>query len=707
MDALGRTTRMVEPVKDGESITTTFGYDATGNRTRLTDGRGNTTVYTFNAWGMPEATIEPATSAHPAAADRTWTTVYDAAGRSVADLLPGGVKRQRSYDGLDRLVRETGTGAEATTIDRVFTYDLAGRMTAAGTHDAAQRNTYAYNDRGQLLRADGPAGSSRYTYGDDGNMTARTDGAGTTAYGYDVAGRLSLTDDPVTGARTVMSYDAAGRVTAEEYRRPTADGSGWSAEGTRAYTYDALGRLAEDRTVSSAGTTPLARLAYGYDADGRLVRKETEGTAGPGVQTYAYDLAGRMTSATNGATTTPYAWDAAGNRTLAGAAAAAQYDERNRLLSDGTSTYTYTARGTLASVQPSGGSARTLTFDAFERKVADGTATYLYDSLDRMASRDGTAFVYDGGSNNLVSDGASSYTRTPGGTLVAAATGTTRQRLLTDQHTDVVAALTADGTAVSGSTSYDPFGKPQAESGTTPSLGYQSGYTDPANGDINMAARWYQPGTGAFASRDTWLLDPTQSSGRAHRYSYGFGSPLNGTDPTGHIFPLVIGGVALWKAAAALGGATVITAGAYGAAEWASNRDWSWPSSSSSSSSSSSRGGLYDLGNAGAASAAAAAMSAAATRFGAGSSGSSATSSRGGSSSRSAWYPKTRQYGNGSWTYRAAQPQPRVITSPPRPPIPQNPNKGKHPVPAPTRPTPKPDWGIKPGAGSHRTDGSS
>ncbi|CAL9540055.1 RHS repeat-associated core domain-containing protein [Streptomyces sp. enrichment culture] len=145
---------------------------------------------------------------------------------------------------------------------------------------------------------------------------------------------------------------------------------------------------------------------------------------------------------------------------------------------------------------------RTLTFDAFERKVADGT---------------------------------SSYTRTPGGTLIAAATGTTRQRLLTDQHTDVVAALTADGTAVSGSTSYDPFGKPQAKSGTTPSLGYQSGYTDPANGDINMAARWYQPGTGAFVSRDTWLLDLTQSSGRAHRYSYGFGSPRRFRGSRGYV----------------------------------------------------------------------------------------------------------------------------------------------------------------------------
>ncbi|WP_309235751.1 RHS repeat-associated core domain-containing protein [Streptomyces sp. TRM64462] len=534
MDALGRPTRMVEPVKDGGSITTTFGYDATGNRTRLTDGRGNTTLYTFNAWGLPESTIEPVTGAHPAAADRTWTTVYDAAGQPVTDLLPGGVKRQRTYDGLGRLTRETGTGAEATTVDRLFSYDLANRIISAGTHELTYQNVYTYNDRGQLLTTDGPAGTSSYAYDDDGNMTSRTDAAGTTAYGYDTAGRLSRTDDPVTGARTVTSYDAAGRPAAEQHTRLSADGQAWTVEAQRAYAYDALGRLTDDRTTTATGTV-LTRLGYGYDADDRLVRKESEGTgtAGAGVQTYAYDQAGRLVSATNGTVTTPYAWDAAGNRTLAGTASA-QYDERNRLLTDGTRTYGYTPRGTLSSIATPDAPERALTFDAFERKVTDGAAVYAYDSFDRVLSRGGTSFLYDGGSNNLVSDGTTAYTRTPGGGLIAGATGTVKQRLLTDRHTDVVAALTADGTAVTGSTSYDPFGKPQATAGTTPSLGYQSGYTDPDNGDVNMAARWYQPGTGAFASRDTWLLDPSPSA-QANRYTYANTDPLNGTDPTGHM----------------------------------------------------------------------------------------------------------------------------------------------------------------------------
>ncbi|MER6016794.1 hypothetical protein [Streptomyces anulatus] len=41
---------------------------------------------------------------------------------------------------------------------------------------------------------------------------------------------------------------------------------------------------------------------------------------------------------------------------------------------------------------------------------------------------------------------------------------------------------------------------------------------------------------------------PTQSGQRANRYSYGFGSPQNGTDPSGHVFLLVIGAAVGWNA---------------------------------------------------------------------------------------------------------------------------------------------------------------
>ncbi|MFJ9614951.1 LamG-like jellyroll fold domain-containing protein [Streptomyces noursei] len=686
-DALGRMTGQNEQVGDGRSITTVLGHDAAGNRTRMTDGRGNETTYTFTPWGLPESTFEPVTKAHPKAADRTWTTVYDAAGQDVTELLPGGVTRHRTFDLSGRLVKETGQGAEAATGDRILEYDLGGRLTAAGTGDGSDRNTYHYNDRGQLLSAEGKGGKSTYAYDADGNMASRTDASGTTAFTYDSAGRLSLAQDALTGARSQVSYDAAGRTIEEQYAtRAQSSGDAWTDGARRSNSYDALGRLAEDRITAPDGKSEVTATSYGYDLDDRLTTKTTRGTAGAGANTYGYDKAGRLTSWTAGGTTTSYTWDAAGNRTAAGGSTAT-YDERNQLLTQGETAYGYTPRGTLSSVNSGKGTPRHLTHDAFERRITDGDTEYAYDALDRVTRRGGTAFTYDGGSNNLVGDGAHLYSRTPGGNLLATSDGkTAAQRALTDRHTDVVAGLSPDGTKVTGSTAYDPFGTVTAKAGTTPSLGYQSGWTDPTSGDINMAARWYQPGTGTFASRDTWQLDPTPSV-KGNRYTYGDADPLNSTDPTGHFIPLVIGGgIALGDAIGwgVLGG--VVTGGvAVITDQWSRNHTpgvtgsyrptMAWDTITSTNP----LAGQADYW----------------TQWSRGHESIVSTPGyRGGYTYSGPRSGRSRHYGMRGRTMLRTKARP---VRPPRPPIPQNPNRGKHPKPAPNRPTPKPDW--DPGGG--------
>ena len=47
-----------------------------------------------------------------------------------------------------------------------------------------------------------------------------------------------------------------------------------------------------------------------------------------------------------------------------------------------------------------------------------------------------------------------------------------------------------------------------------------------------MGARWYQPGTGTFTSRDSII--PSGDSILANRYTYGAGAPLDFDDPDGH-----------------------------------------------------------------------------------------------------------------------------------------------------------------------------
>ncbi|MEV4439694.1 LamG-like jellyroll fold domain-containing protein [Streptomyces sp. NPDC049577] len=699
-DALGRMTQQTEPVADGKSITTAFGYDAMGNRTRMTDGRGNTMTFTFTPWGLPESTIEPATGAQPKPADRTWTKIYDAAGQNVAELMPGGVERHSTFDIYGRLVKETGTGAEAQTLDRTLGYDLAGHLTKAGSGDVLSPNTYTYNDRGELLSTDGPGGKSTYTYDADGAMTSRTDKSGTTTYGYDAAGRVNLTVDAVTGGLTSTSYDAAGRVLLEQYATKTSSSGDWQNGGKRDYAYDQLGRLTGSKVMGTDGTTQVTSTAYDYDLDNHLTVKTTAGVAGAGKETYAYDKSGRLTSWTSDGKTTTYAWDDAGNRVKAGDTSAT-FDEANRQLTDGTTRYGYTPRGTLSSVDTGNGK-RTLTHDAFERRIADGDATFTYDSLDRVSRRGDAVFTYDGGSNNLVSDGSSTYSRTPGGALLGSTDGTLAQRSMTDQHTDVVAGLSTDGTKVLGSTAYDPFGSVRAKAGSRSSLGYQSGWTDPSSGDVNMAARWYQPGAGRFASRDTWQLDPSPAA-QANRYVYGNASPLNGTDTSGHcVGPVIV----LCAAAAvdAIGYATAWTIAGIGAgAAW-----WEYSHSSSGSSSSSYD---WDWSFSDLTSSAQSGIQAQADHWarlaaddtssdydydydweydgdGGGDGGGGGCSYNCYGGGRTWGGPRA---GSGSRGVGRALAR-RLPLRPPPPPIDQNPNNGKNPRPAPDRPPLKPDW---------------
>ncbi|MFD3537031.1 LamG-like jellyroll fold domain-containing protein [Streptomyces sp. NPDC058664] len=536
-DASGAVTKAVQPVSATESITTTFGYDAEGNRTRFTDGRGNAFLTTYNSWGRAESEIEPATPSHPDAADRTFTTVYDAGGRAKEGRSPGGVTVVNEYDAEDRLVRQSGTGAEAITADRTYTYDSDDRLTSvAGAGDV--KNTFTYDDRGLLLSTAGPSGDSSFAYNGDGLMTSRTDASGTTTYGYDTDGRLRTAADASTGTALTYTYDADDRVKQIDY------GTGGSR---RTFSYDALERVTEDRLTSPTGKV-LSSIAYGWDENGNETTKTTTGDAGVTVNTYTYDRADRLTSWNNGTATESYGYDASGNRTQVGADTYT-YDARNRLMRAGGDSYMYTARGSLSQVASVGGGTVAVKADAFDRVIGEGGRTYTYDGFDRvLEARDetGTAlfsFAYSGVGNDIASDGGTSYSRNADGSLLGVKTPVSSVLALTDLHTDVVAQFTAAGEALTGSRTYSPFGKVSRTSGILGGLGYQSGWTDPESGKVNMAARWYAPEVGRFTSRDTVGLSPLPESVSANRYAYADDNPMSATDPTGH-WPKFLSGLA-------------------------------------------------------------------------------------------------------------------------------------------------------------------
>jgi RHS repeat-associated protein len=534
---LATVTQRVDPAVSGTAVSIGLGYDKVGNKTRLLDGNSKATTYAYTPWGLPESVIEPSTPTHSAAADRTWTTVYNAVGWATEQRLPGNVTRTSTYDNLGRLTGETGTGAATTA--RALDYDPVGRLTSAAS--PAGNHTYTWTDRGLLSSATGYGGTATYTWDSDARLANRVDTTGTATFGYDNAGRLTSIIDPLTGVTQTNTHDTAGRLAASDYGAGTA---------TRTYTYDNLGRLATD-TLRRPDTSVSASASYSYDLDDLITQETTTGPVGAGANFYTYDGMGRVaTWLSPGGTTTTYGYDAASNRTSVTTPAGTRtstFDARNRI--QGTTgaggpadSYTWNARGALTTAVENG-QTTSYTFDAFERLTAVTrtgglNVTYGYDSLDRAAQRGAANFGYNSLSNTPViaptGAGEAKLLRDPSGTALSSKTGANPGRALLDDptHGDITATLNPTTGNLDASTSYDPWGKPTASSGSLPA-GYQGGYTDADLGFVNAHARWYQPNIGTFTSRDTWTLEPVPLP-QANRYLYANGAPTRYRDLDGH-----------------------------------------------------------------------------------------------------------------------------------------------------------------------------
>lgn len=522
-DAAGQLTAERQPMSATQAIQTSFGYDVLGNRTRYTNGRGHAFVATYNSLNLPESVIEPVTSRFTHPADRTFTRSYDAAGQLVGERAPGNVNTAFQYDPAGNLIRQSGTGAEVATTDRVFGYDADNRMTSASAPGGT--NTFTYDDRGLLRTTTGPSGDATFAYNPDGKPISRADTAGTTSYTYDVAGRLGTLANTQAGLSATYGYNALSQPTAIRY----------AGGNTRTFEYDAFRRLSRDQMHTPAGAE-VAAIDYLYDVAGNVTDKTTTGFGRTTTENaYTYDLADQLTSWDNGVTEVAYEYDAAGNRTRIGDRTLS-YDARDQLLSssDGTQ-YAYTARGNLAETVKAGATTRTHA-DAFgqiiDQQAANGqTQAYGYDALGRVMR---AGFSYSGLGNTLASDGVSGYLRDPADDLFGTVTAGTARYSWTDQHSDQVGQFTGTGTTLTGSTTYDPLGKVLNSSTMSGSLGYQQEWTDSGTGRVNMLARWYNPDTGQFDSRDSVANSPVPNPISANRFAYADNSPLLTTDPTGH-----------------------------------------------------------------------------------------------------------------------------------------------------------------------------
>src|SRR5437588_4048062 len=134
-----------------------------------------------------------------------------------------------------------------------------------------------------------------------------------------------------------------------------------------------------------------------------------------------------------------------------------------------------------------------------------------------------------GGLPMLLQDGTANYIYGPTGILEQVPTSGPSQAYY--YHTDQlgsVRAITDQSGNRPATYSYDAYGVPTAATGgLTNSFRYAGEYTDTESGLLYLRARYYDPVTQQFLTRDPIVAQTEQA------YAYASDNPLNNTDPDG------------------------------------------------------------------------------------------------------------------------------------------------------------------------------
>ncbi len=505
--------------------TVRFDYDANGNLTSLTPPDRPAHAFGYTAVDLTSEYVPPDVGAgtnqsdyrynvdrQPTQADRpdgeSLTVDYDTAGRPESLTLPG---------------RSVNYGYDAST-GNLNSITVAGGEGVAYTYDGPLLETETWSGT--------VSGSVSRAYDDDLNIVSRAvNGGSAIAFQYDdddlmtQAGALGLSYHPQNG---LLTDATVGNVSS-------------------AYGYNGHGELVSDATTTPTGSVLDVTLMR--DDLGRIISKtETLG----GVETaygYTYDAAGRLeTETVDGTTVATYTYDGNGNRltvTRQGGPVSATYDDQDRLLTDGPTTFTYTANGDLSS-RTTGAETTNYDYDALGNLLAldlpDGTQiTYITDGNSRRIGRKVNGVLTQGwlyqdtlkpiaelnGSGEVVATFVyATQTNVPDYMVK----GGTTYRVVTDHLGSVRLVVDTATGQVAQRIDYDAFGRVRTDSnpGFQP-FGFAGGLYDPATGLTRFGARDYDSQLGRWTSKDPIGFDAQDTN----LYTYSYNSPLNYADATG------------------------------------------------------------------------------------------------------------------------------------------------------------------------------
>lgn len=585
---LGLPTSLVDPL----GTQTTFAYDANGRLTQTAVGEGATqrvAALTYTPAGYIATLTDPLT--------RQSSFTYDVLGRLTSETLPGDRTITYQYDAAGNLTALTPPGRPAHT----FGYNQLGLVTAyippvvAGS--GSNQTLYSYNHAQELTQIARPDGVNvLFGYDENGRLQTITLPRGPLTYGYspttgqlttlaapgDVNLTYSYNDELLTQvawsgavAGTVgFGYDASYRLISTSvngspisYQYDADDAL--TQAGSLAFTYHPTTGLLTNGTLgsvsSSWGYNEFAELTshttaynssnlyattYERDKIGRITSK-TETIGGvTTIYTYLYDAAGRLNQVQeNGLPVATYTYDPNGNRLsytdASNTTLTASYDDQDRLLQYGDTSYTYTANGELLT-QTTAGQTTTYIYDELGNllgvSLPDGRQiTYLVDGQNRRIGKqvDGTlthSFLYQDDLKPIAElDGSGIViSRFVYGNQVNVPEylirGGSTYRLITDHLGSVRLVVDTQTGAIAQRLDYDAWG--QVTQDTNPGFqpfGFAGGLYDPDTGLVRFGARDYAAQIGRWTAKDPIGF----ASGDTNLYAYVTNSPLHLIDSQG------------------------------------------------------------------------------------------------------------------------------------------------------------------------------
>ena len=294
---------------------------------------------------------------------------------------------------------------------------------------------------------------------------------------------------------------------------------------TKAYTYDALGRLTKTVTTDHKNDDRTKTVTYTYDKAGNRT-KEDDGTT----QTaYTYNGLDQLQTATKEKGTAvdevrQYSYDANGNQT----------DVKNTKTGQ-TESYTYDAENRLSKVAVTGKDVKTAVIQQ-NRYNGDG------QRIQKVEGSKTTNYYYQDGVVSYTTDGDNIQTSqnligTDGNILATQRYGSDHTDYLLynkDIQGSTTSLVKEDGSA-DATYRYTDFGETaiNGDNKAENEVCYTGGIYDQSTGLYYLNARYYNPEDGRFVIEDTYRGE-TNEPETQNLYVYCADNPVNYVDPSGH-----------------------------------------------------------------------------------------------------------------------------------------------------------------------------